>query len=81
MMVWSLFFPMGFTFGLGSRMVFSALMALIFVGYILYDTSLILHHMGPDDYIIATVTLYLDIINLFLYLLEILRMLQGGGSD
>ena len=50
------------------------------VGYILYDTSLIMHHLGPDDYIIGAVTLYLDIINLFLYLLELLRMLQGGDN-
>jgi FtsH-binding integral membrane protein len=42
------------------------------------DTSLIIHHLGPDDYIIGAVMLYLDIINLFLYLLELLRMLQGG---
>lgn len=70
-----------FDFGLGGRMVFSLVGALIFVGYILYDTSLIIHHFGPDDYIIAAVTLYLDIINLFLYLLELLRMLQGGSSQ
>ena len=47
---------------------------------ILYDTSMIMHYMGPDDYIMAAVTLYLDIINLFLYLLELLRMLQGGDN-
>jgi len=70
-----------FDFGLGGRMVFSLVGALIFVGYILSDTSLIIHHFGPDDYIIAAVTLYLDIINLFLYLLELLRMLQGGSSQ
>ena len=68
-------------FGLGGRMVFSLAGALLFVGYILYDTSLIIHHLGPDDYVVAAVTLYLDIINLFLYLLELLRMLQGGASD
>jgi len=69
-----------FDFGLGGRMVFSLVGALIFSGYILYDTSLMLHYMGPDDYIPAAVTLYLDIINLFLYLLELLRMLQGGDN-
>lgn len=69
-----------FDFGVGGRAVFSLLGALVFVGYILYDTSLLLHHLGPDDYIIAAVTLYLDIINLFLYLLELLRMLQGGDN-
>ena len=79
LLVWSL---MGafFDFGQGGRMVFSLFGALLFVGYILYDTSLILHHFGPDDYIIATVQLYLDFINLLLYLMEILRMLQGGDN-
>lgn len=67
-------------FGPGGRMIFSLIGSLIFVGYILYDTSMIMHYMGPDDYIMAAVTLYLDIINLFLYLLELLRMLQGGDN-
>ena len=38
---------------------------------------MILHHYGPDDYIMAAIALYLDLINLFLYMLELLRMLQG----
>ena len=62
-------------------MIFSLVGALLFVGYILYDTSVIVHHLGPDDYVVAAVTLYLDIINLFLYMLELLRMLQGGNSE
>lgn len=45
---------------------------LIFVGYVLYDTSNIIHKYGPDDYIIASIELYLDIINLFLYILSLL---------
>ena len=45
-----------------------------------YDTSLIVHNFGPDDYVIAAINLYLDIVNLFLYLLEFLRMLQGGDN-
>jgi len=79
LLMWS-FLNAFFDFGLGGRMVFSLAGALLFVGYILYDTSLLMHHLGPDDYIIAAVTLYLDIINLFLYLLEVLRMLQGGDN-
>ena len=54
--------------------------SLIFSGYILYDTSMIMHCYGPDDYVMAAIQLYLDIINLFLYLLELLRMLQGGDN-
>jgi len=67
-------------FGMGGRMIFSLVGALIFIGYILYDTSNLIHVHGPDDYIIATVSLYLDIINLFLYLLQLLQSLQGGDS-
>eukprot|EP00928_Gymnodinium_smaydae_P072728 TRINITY_DN56030_c0_g1_i1.p1 TRINITY_DN56030_c0_g1~~TRINITY_DN56030_c0_g1_i1.p1 ORF type:complete len:299 (+),score=45.39 TRINITY_DN56030_c0_g1_i1:96-899(+) len=44
----------------------------LFTFYILYDTSKIIHHYGPDDYIIASIELYLDIINLFLYILSLL---------
>ena len=79
LLVWSML-NMWLDFGLGGRMVFSLLGALLFVGYILYDTSMLMHHLGPDDYIIAAVSLYLDIINLFLYLLEILRMFGGGDN-
>lgn len=67
-------------FGMGGRMIFSLIGALIFIGYILYDTSNLIHVHGPDDYIVATVMLYLDIVNLFLYLLQLLQSLQGGDS-
>ena len=52
--------------------------AVIFSMYIVYDTQLIVggkhrkHQFDVDDYVFATITLYLDIINLFLYLLELL---------
>lgn len=50
--------------------------AILFTLYIFYDTSVIMNHLGPDDYVIAAVTLYLDIINLFLYVLQILAASQ-----
>ena len=81
LLMWSfmnMIFPV--TFGGFGHSIFSMFGAVLFSGYILYDTSNIMHHMGPDDYILAAVSLYLDIINLFLYLLEILRMLQGGND-
>merc|ERR1719387_2769853 len=74
LIMWSfinMLFPV--TFGGMGHMVFALLGALLFSGYILYDTSVIMHHLGPDDYIMAAV-------NLYLYLLEILRMLQGGND-
>ncbi|KAL3926952.1 MAG: hypothetical protein SGPRY_003055 [Prymnesium sp.] len=79
LIVWGLL-NMFFDFGIGGRMVFSLIGALLFAGFILYDTSQILTNLGPDDYVIGAINLYLDIINLFLYLLEFLRMLQGGSD-
>lgn len=45
--------------------------ALIATGYILYDTSDIIYRLDPDDFIYACMSLYLDIIMLFLRLLEL----------
>lgn len=44
----------------------------LFSGYIMYDTSTMVHYMTPDDAIVAAVQLYLDILNLFLCLLQLL---------
>ncbi len=54
----------------------SAMMVMIFSGYILYDTSRIING-GERNYIMATISLYLDILNLFLHLLHILAVLTG----
>ena len=37
-----------------------------FCGYILYDTSNLIHKYGVDDYVPAALELYLDVLNLFL---------------
>ena len=55
--------------------------ALIFSMYIVYDTQLMMggkhkYSLSPEEYIFASLSLYLDIINLFLYLLSIF----GGGK-
>ena len=52
---------MFFDFGIGGRMVFSLFCALLFSGSILYDTSQIMHNLGPDDYIEGAINLYLDV--------------------
>jgi len=46
--------------------------ALIFCGYIIFDTYMINKRLSPEEYIVASVELYLDMINLFLRLLRIL---------
>ena len=58
----------------GSGMLFMAMnagIALLMTGFILYDTSRIVNG-GETNYIRATVSLYLDFINLFISLLNLL---------
>ncbi|HWL85472.1 MAG TPA: Bax inhibitor-1/YccA family protein [Polyangiaceae bacterium] len=45
---------------------------LLFCGYILYDTSRILHDRAENDAVGAALRLFLDVVNLFLFLLRIL---------
>jgi len=66
-----LFFPMPM-----GQLLLSALMVLVFSGFILYDTSRIIHD-GETNYILATMSLYLDILNLFVALLQIITALAG----
>jgi modulator of FtsH protease len=61
------FFPMGDMMNL----VLCYVGVLVFIGFILYDTSNIIHHTATDEYVSATLDLYLDIINLFWYILRI----------
>ena len=53
----------------------------LFSGFIVYDTSKLKGNLGPNDYITATVSLYLDVLNLFMALLRILSVFQGGGRS
>lgn len=54
--------------------------AATFCGYILYDTWRLTKKLGYDDYITATIELYLDIVNLFLYILDILVKLNKDSG-
>ena len=58
-----------------AQLVYACLGALLFSIYIIYDTQLILgkgkYSYSLDDAYLAAIELYLDIINLFLNLLQI----------
>ena len=54
-------------------MIYGGLAALIFCGYIVYDTDNLIKRHSYDEYIWASVSLYIDIINLFLALLTLFR--------
>ena len=63
-----------------TQIVVSGAFVVIFSGYILFNTSQILHG-GETNYIMATITLYLDILNLFLSLLRILSYFAGNNRQ
>ena len=69
----SLFFSMP-----GLSLAVSAMFVLLMSGLILYQTSQIIHG-GETNYIMATVTLYISIYNLFVSLLHLLGAF--GGND
>ncbi len=54
----------------------SAIAVMIFSAYILFDVSQIVHG-GETNYVMATLTLYLDIYNLFIHLLNLLMAFAG----
>lgn len=67
-------FVFGFVAGKRSRLFtfgISVLGALVFIGFLLYDTSLVLKRLGPDQWIQACISLYLDVANIFMYMLNI----------
>ncbi len=68
-------------FSPGLSLAYAVVGALIFAGFTLYDFSNIKFRYGPNDYVLATVGLYLDFLNLFWFLVQILLSLSGGGSS
>lgn len=50
--------------------------SLIFSLFIVYDTHMIMNRISAEEYILATIELYLDIINLFLELLRLLDAIR-----
>jgi len=50
--------------------------AIVFSCFIVFDTHLLIHKLSPEEYIVAAINLYLDIINLFLEILKILDAMK-----
>lgn len=59
----------------GAGLWIAAVGTVIFAGLLVFDTWRLRTQYGPDDYVPAAVNIYLDLLNLFLFLLRIL----GGG--
>ncbi|KAL5523564.1 hypothetical protein ACEPAG_7737 [Sanghuangporus baumii] len=65
-----------FPFNKTLDLVYAAGGALIFSGYVVYDTYMIENRLSPDEYIIGAISLYLDFINLFLSILRLLSNVE-----
>ncbi|GAD95391.1 Bax Inhibitor family protein [Paecilomyces variotii No. 5] len=63
------FFPMNSKV----ELAYGAVAAIIFSGYILVDTQLVMRHYHVEEEIAAAISLYLDVLNLFLAILRILN--------
>jgi len=61
----------------GLSLAVSSMFVLLMAGLILYETSNIIHG-GETNYIMATVTLYVSIFNLFTSLLHLLGFMNGN---
>ncbi|KAG5860885.1 Protein lifeguard 1, partial [Gonioctena quinquepunctata] len=58
----------------GANIAYAALGAALFSIYLIYDTQLMMggqhkYSISPEEYIFAAINLYVDVINLFLYIL------------
>jgi len=51
--------------------------ALLFSLFIIYDTHVIMKTLSPEEYIVGVINLYLDILNLFIKILQILDEIRS----
>ncbi|OWR43037.1 Transmembrane BAX inhibitor motif-containing protein 4 [Danaus plexippus plexippus] len=54
----------------------SSVGAICFSLFLIFDTQQMMTVLSPEEYILATINLYMDILNLFLYILRILSELN-----
>lgn len=66
---------LGFSLGL----VFTAAMIVLMSGFILYDTSNILHHYRTNQHVGAALALFASVATLFWYMIQLVMML--GDDD
>jgi modulator of FtsH protease len=60
-----------------ASLTISAVAVVLFAGYILYDVSQIVNG-GESNYVMATLTIYIDIYNIFVHLLNLLLAFAGN---
>lgn len=60
------------------HLIISAGGTALFALYILFDTSQVLHHVHEDESVSAAWMLFIDLIGLFIYILNLLTILSGN---
>ncbi|UJF31523.1 Bax inhibitor-1/YccA family protein [Paenibacillus hexagrammi] len=70
-----------FTFGSAMSIVWSMIGILIFSGWILYDVSQYRDGVAAEEVPLAALNIYLDFINLFLYILRFIASIAGASRD
>ncbi|KAM8883428.1 protein lifeguard 4 [Synchiropus picturatus] len=58
------------------ELVIAGFGAFVFCGFIIYDTHLLMKQLSPEEHILASINLYLDIVNLFLHILRVLDSMK-----
>ncbi|KAI9346612.1 inhibitor of apoptosis-promoting Bax1-domain-containing protein [Obelidium mucronatum] len=66
------FIEIFFPFSRAMDLVIAIVTAIVFCGYILYDTWQLFERLDQDEWVVGAVELYLDVVNLFLAFLRIL---------
>ncbi len=69
----------GICFGFSLGLWFSGLMVAMACGYILYDTSNVMHHYHTSQYVAASLALFASVVLLFWYVLQI--MMSFSNND
>ncbi len=69
----------GICFGFSLGLWFSGAMIALSCGYILYDTSNVLHHYNTSQYVAASLALFASVVLLFWYVLQF--MMSFAGED
>lgn len=69
------------SFGSVTNLVWSVLGVLIFSGWVLYDVAQYRGGVDPSEVPLAALNIYLDFINLFMYILRLLASIVGISKD
>ena len=67
---------LGMIFGIQTGSVYALLGSLLFSAYIIFDTYMIAERLHPSECFVAAIELYLDLVNLFMYILRLLASIH-----